>query len=273
MQSTRLLAVFVLVVAGSAIARADQKQEARMHFEEGQKHFAFGEFGQAAEEYELAYKAKPDPALLYNAAQSFRLANQPERAITLYRNYVHFYPDSPNVEEVKAQIAKLKEALAAVEKAKNSPPTGTAAPVAATPTAPEVAAPEVVAPTVVANTASPPPPSDLERHTRTLRIAGFVGVAVGVAAIGVGTAFAVIARRTSDQITNAPQDQTFDPNQYAQGRVDQSAAIGLLVGGAVLAVGGATAAIVGWRAERAHRLSVAPVLSPSQVGASAGLTF
>jgi tetratricopeptide (TPR) repeat protein len=269
MQSTRLLAVVVLVVAGSAIARADQKQEAKMHFEEGQKHFAFGEFSQAAEQYELAYKAKPDPALLYNAAQSFRLANQPERALTLYRNYVHFYPASPNVEEVKIQIAKLKEALAAVEKAKNSPPMGTAAPVAATPSAPTVAAPTVIAST----TASPAPPSDLERRARAVRIAGFAGAAVGVAAIGVGTAFAVIARRTSDQITNAPQDQTFDPNQYAHGRVDQSAAIGLLVGGAVLAVGGATVAIVGWRAETAHRLSVAPVLSTSQVGASAGLTF
>ncbi len=125
----RIVIAFTLVlVAASAHARGSRVQEARSHFEEAQKLYAVGEFESAADEYQLAYKAKPDPALLYNAAQSFRLANQPARAIILYKNYLQFYPGEGNAEDVRTQIAKLKEAIAAADRAKTSPPTGVETP-------------------------------------------------------------------------------------------------------------------------------------------------
>src|SRR5262245_28901242 len=104
----------VLLCLLSSVAQA-QKSSARQHFDKATTHFAIGEFDQAAEEYQQAYKAKPDPALLYNAAQAFRLANKLEKALILYKNYVQLYPRERNVEEVRGQIAKLKDAIAAAE--------------------------------------------------------------------------------------------------------------------------------------------------------------
>lgn len=121
----------VLVVVAllfSMPARADKSSEAREHYQNATAHFAVGEFAQAATEYQAAYMLKPDPALLYNAAQSYRLANNPDKALILYKNYLQLYPNEPNADEVRRQIDKLKEAIAAAETAKTSPPTGTTEP-------------------------------------------------------------------------------------------------------------------------------------------------
>src|SRR5262249_45215773 len=119
------VAVAVLTLL-SIPARADRAAaEARAHYQSATSHFAVGEFGEAAAEDQAAYKLKPDPALLYNAAQSYRLANNPDKALILYKNYLQLYPNEANAEEVRKQIDKLKEAIAASERAKESPPTGT----------------------------------------------------------------------------------------------------------------------------------------------------
>src|SRR5258706_8903492 len=80
----RAVALFALLAAGAA--RADNATEARAHFEAGSAHFAVGEFDQAGLEYQEAYKLKPDPALLYNAAQAYRLAGNHQKALVLYKN-------------------------------------------------------------------------------------------------------------------------------------------------------------------------------------------
>jgi tetratricopeptide (TPR) repeat protein len=146
------LFAFLLLFARASDA-ADNKREAKRLFEAATAHYAVGKFAEAADEYQRAYELKPDPALLYNAAQAYRLANMPERAMLLYRNYLNLYPNEGNAEEVRAQIAKLKEAIAAAEKAKNNPPTETVAP---KPMADEKPAPT---PTPVVETTPAPPPS------------------------------------------------------------------------------------------------------------------
>src|SRR5688572_23792186 len=115
----------LILLGGVAFA---QKDSARAHYEKATSHFALGEFDQAAEQYQLAYRAKPDAALLYNAAQSFRLANKLEKALVLYKNYVNLYPRERNVPEVRAQIERLKVAIASAEHAKSSPPISTVEP-------------------------------------------------------------------------------------------------------------------------------------------------
>jgi hypothetical protein len=112
----------------SGAARADKASEARQHYESATSHFAVGEFAQAAEEYQEAFKLKRDPALLYNAAQAHRLAGNHEKALILYRNYLQLYPNEKNLGEVRSQIAKLKEAVAASDKAKTAPPMSTVEP-------------------------------------------------------------------------------------------------------------------------------------------------
>jgi len=123
----RVPVLIVLAIGSLFITRnsfGDSKSvDAKAHFQSATSHFAVGEFAEAADEYQKAYKLKPDPALLYNAAQSYRLANNLEKAQILYRNFLQLYPNEGNAEEVKAQITKLREAIVAADKAKNAPPT------------------------------------------------------------------------------------------------------------------------------------------------------
>src|SRR5437868_4028115 len=102
-----ILAISLLTVP----ALADHVSDARALFEEGNAHFAVGEFAQAAEKYEAAYKIRPDAALLYNAAQATRLAGNNAKALVLYRNYLQFYPNEPNADEVRGQVQRLQTAL------------------------------------------------------------------------------------------------------------------------------------------------------------------
>ena len=61
-------------------------------------------------EYEAAFSLRPDPALLYNAAQSYRLAGNKARALELYRNDVRLDPDGTNAEDARSHVAALKKA-------------------------------------------------------------------------------------------------------------------------------------------------------------------
>lgn len=129
----------ILIVALSATVFADSASDAKAFYERATADFAVGEFAKAADEYQQAYQLKPDAALLYNAAQAYRLAGNNEKALILYRNYVLLYPSQPNVDQVRSQIDKLKEAVSVQERAKNNPPTGTvpmqpSAPATTTPT-------------------------------------------------------------------------------------------------------------------------------------------
>jgi tetratricopeptide (TPR) repeat protein len=116
--------LLTLWVCGSALA--DKVGDARALFEEGNAHFAVGEFAQAAEKYEAAYKLRPDAALLYNSAQATRLAGNNAKALILYRNYLQFYPNETNADEVRVQIQRLQLAISSANSARTTPPTGTA---------------------------------------------------------------------------------------------------------------------------------------------------
>lgn len=107
---------------------ADDASQARAHYNQAQGHFAVGEFKLAADGYQAAYKLKQDPALLFNAAQARRLAGENTQALILYKNYLQFHPKARNISEVKEQITKLEEAIAAAESAKTSPPINTVEP-------------------------------------------------------------------------------------------------------------------------------------------------
>ena len=205
---TALLSLSLLLVVGAA--RADRINEARALFEKAKTHFAVGEFSDAGENYLKAYKAKPDPAFLYNAAQSFRLAGNNEKALILYKNYIQFYPDVTNSDDVRNQITKLKEALAASEKARSSPPTDT--------TQPQPMPPEpTVAPRSSESANAPTPPTSARpdlmsktelkpHHERSTPIykKWWLWTIVGVVVAGGAVAAAVVATQPSGPWTNAP---------------------------------------------------------------------
>ncbi len=173
-----------IAICATTSARASDAGDARQHFDRAQTHFAVGEFAAAGDDYLAAYKLKPDPALLYDAAQSYRLAGNADKALVLYKNYVQFYPSQPNVEEVQRQITKLKEAIAATEKAKTAPPTDTAAPKPLPQGEHETAAP--APPAVAAAVVAAPPPKPLVKKSWFWGvIAGSAVVVGGAIALGV----------------------------------------------------------------------------------------
>ena len=144
-----LLASLAARPAGAAPA-----DDAKAHYQKATAHFAVGEYRDAAVEYEEAFKLKQDPALLYNAAQSFRLAGDNQKALLLYGNLVKLYPTSPYATESKERIAKIKAEMAAAPAATAPPAAAPAAP------APAPAAPVApIAPVTTPAPAAPPPPA------------------------------------------------------------------------------------------------------------------
>src|SRR5712692_5479417 len=106
----RTATLLVALVCGVAVARADDPKdaaEAKRHFEAGTSAFNLGEFARAAEEYRKAYKLRPDPVFLYNIAQAYRLAKDPNQALFFYRSFLRNMPNAPNRKEVEDRIKKL----------------------------------------------------------------------------------------------------------------------------------------------------------------------
>ena len=145
--------------------------EARKHYEEGTKAFNLGEYARAITEFKATYYAKPDPLLLYNIAQSFRLAGDAKQALFFYKSFLRNMPNPPNRKEVELRMRALEKQIAEAPKdaAKDATTTpGPAEPAAgaagATATGiappPSVATPPTAAGTPAPATGTPPEPSD-----------------------------------------------------------------------------------------------------------------
>ena len=168
---TRRLRVAVLVImcASSswqpARAASPESGEARAYFDKATAAFALGHYPVAADNFEKAFELKPEPALLYNAAQAHRLAGNKERALSLYEYYLRVYGERDKRQEVEAHIAQLKQAIEHDKAVATSPPTGTepTAGTAAVPSPPAPASPPASRPIAVlpaapapASSSSPP---------------------------------------------------------------------------------------------------------------------
>ena len=105
-----------------AVDNSPSAVEAKEHAQRAFSAFGLHKFDDAAREYEAAFALKPDPALLFNAAQANRYANKKPRAIELYESYVRLFPKMRNIDEVHSIIEKLKAAVAEDEKAAAAPP-------------------------------------------------------------------------------------------------------------------------------------------------------
>jgi tetratricopeptide (TPR) repeat protein len=99
------MALLVACLALPAAAAGGATEDARAHYERGTSLYALGKFAEAAQEYEKAFELKPDPALLYNAAQAHRIAGNKQRALFLYQNFLRvFGTSSPNAPEVERHV-------------------------------------------------------------------------------------------------------------------------------------------------------------------------
>jgi tetratricopeptide (TPR) repeat protein len=227
---TRALVVASLLACCSASAWADGKEEARAYFEQGNAAFALGQYGTAATAYEKAFAARPDPALLYNAAQSHRLANNKKRALLLYQNYLSVYGHKmSNKEEVQRHVTMLKQAIEIEEKSQTSPPIGTQ-PVDTTAKPPE--------PPPTARAPEPPPPTHTALPKRTKFLAGIGMLGGGAALCIAGGALVGVANAAASEINNPPPGYVFRPETESAARTYEPAGVALLaIGGAAVATG------------------------------------
>src|SRR5687768_3832531 len=144
MRGTRVPRWFVMIAAGLlatadvALAAEEKKTEARRLYDEATAAFGVGNYAEAAEKYEGSFKLHPDAALLYNAAQAYRMAGNRVRALQLYRNFLHIYANNPRAEDARNHVAALDKAIA--DGGNAPPPPATGQPAAPVPTPDPLAA-------------------------------------------------------------------------------------------------------------------------------------
>lgn len=161
----------LVLAAGVAAAKpsADEAQAAREHYKRGTTLYDLGKYDEAIIEFQQAYEIKDDPVLLYNIAQSYRLANKYQDALRFYRTYLRKSPKAPNRDEVETKIADMENLIAQQAKVAASPSVDAIPPkgdkpasIGSTP-----ARVEHEAPTRVASNTTPTPPPRAETHVET----------------------------------------------------------------------------------------------------------
>lgn len=109
------LVIAILLTALSAVSSnataQSQPDEAKEHYRKGTAAYNLGKYAEAAQEYELSYRATLDPALLFNAAQSYRLAGDRKKALTAYKSYLRSAPDGDKRDLAEAKVREIETAL------------------------------------------------------------------------------------------------------------------------------------------------------------------
>jgi tetratricopeptide (TPR) repeat protein len=142
-------------------AHAEDTAGAKRAFEEGSVAFDVGHYADAARHYEEAYQLKPDPIILYNIGQAYRLAGAKRDALRAYRAYLRRIPTAKNADEVQTRIGELQRLVDADDAMTTRPPLGTLPATGTTP--PTTPAPSVTppAPAAAATTPATSAPVDL----------------------------------------------------------------------------------------------------------------
>ena len=119
-RKSSVLAALLLLYAVPALA--GDVEEAKLHFTKAQTAYKLGQFLEAIREYEAAYRAMPDPAFLFNIAQSQRQqyyqdkkSGRLQKALSLYKSYLREMPKAQNRETVRKIIEELQQVASAVE--------------------------------------------------------------------------------------------------------------------------------------------------------------
>lgn len=84
------------------------KQQALGAYKKGTIQYNLGKWEEAIRFFELAFETYPDPAFLFNIAQSHRQAGECKKSIFFYERYLALKPEATNLDEVKGFIAELE---------------------------------------------------------------------------------------------------------------------------------------------------------------------
>lgn len=262
---------FALLPTPSAHAD-DASRIAMEHFKKGTRAYDLGRFLEAAAEYEKAYEAKDNPALLYNLGQAYRGAGEHQKALNCYRAYLRNAPDAPNREEVTKFIEALRITIAMQKATAEKPPMGPMPEpkASATTTQPSPLPPPKVEP-------SPPPrvPDPQALATgRKLRIAGIVVGGVGAGALIAGGVFAGQTASIDHQL-NSPSGgmPVYNKSLESRGRTYQTLETTFFVVGGAAAVAAVATLVAGTVKIKRNSFALAPTGGPGQAGLSFAGSF
>jgi tetratricopeptide (TPR) repeat protein len=273
------------LAAASPPARADgltqeQKVQARTHYETGSRKFDVGKYDEAAAEFEAAYEIVGDPVILYNIAQSYRLAQRHDRALAFYKTYLRKVPAANNRAEVESRISDLTKLIADAKRTTEAPPTGTLKPTAGQverpvehPVEKPVEKPEVEHPVekpVEKPVAEPQPEKPSPSRQPLFRILAYTTGGVAVVMLGVGIGLAVAAQSNASSLeAAAKRGETFDSvlqGVQSRGQSYATGAIGAFVVAGVAAAGAGAFFYLGFRPQPSVNAQLVPMLSPSTTG-------
>jgi tetratricopeptide (TPR) repeat protein len=303
------VALAVALPAWSAAATPEETAASREHFQKGTAFYDLGKYLDAVREFEAAYQAKPDPALLYNLAQSHRLAGNPEQALHFYKTYLRYVPKAPNRAEIEGRITALEKLAEQKSATQSTPPNQTFPPSSTSPTGPPAdsggngnpapAPPDSTAPPPTypgGPTGAPPAPNGAPMgaapmpaistpstpeadHAHKLKLAGLVVGGVGVVSLIAATVFGVQAQNAAKKIQDrAAAGGVYDPALQAvdsDGRSAQTKeAAYAVIGIGALAAGGFLYYYGSQQQQRAaERVAILPSASPKELGATLRVTF
>lgn len=269
----RIAVTASLILFAAGASRADDIAAAKLHYERGTNLYDLQRYLDAAKEYEAAFEAKPDPALLFNIAQAYRFGGEYSKAIAAYRSYLRRVPGAENREEIDRRILELQKLSDEQKHNRQTPPTetlerGEEQSNSTRPTAKKPNAPNVLPPTPPRAEASP----GAERPSRARLLAGISVAALGVVAIGIGAALEGLAGSTNDSLSHPAQGTVFDPNKERTLKNDETAGAVLLGIGGAAAITGAVIAILSSRQKRTTA-AVVPSIAAQSFGAIFHATF
>ena len=172
-----------LLLVQSLPGWAQGSKESKAAYEEGARHYDLAEYAEALDSFKDAYRAKTDPAFLFNIAQCLRKLGKLEDAATFYRTYLRRAPDAINRVEVERHLRDIEEQLAAASPAA---PPGAYSPQAA----PAASSPQI--------DLSTHPAPRIEEHPLYKRL--WIWTAVGAVAAGAAATIIIMSRRDPTSI-------------------------------------------------------------------------
>ena len=97
-------------------ASADLMASAKQHTKQGTAFYNLDRQADALAEYEAAYLAVPDPALLFNIAQCHRKLGHDKEALAFYKTYLRNAPRAANRADVEKRIQEIESAKVATSR-------------------------------------------------------------------------------------------------------------------------------------------------------------
>ena len=269
------LAAVALVLAASPV-HADDRGEAKKHFQSGKQHHDAGEWDAALGEYLRAYQLDTNPAFLFNIAQIYRLKGERGKAVDYYQRYLEAAPQGKGSDEARAFSAKLKGELDAEAAARRADEELSARRRADEERVAKQAADarqhKLEADERAAESARAAAADARRRSERQLRISGLASAAAGVIGIGLGIKFGLDARDRERQVSDpaltewsTALDAAVDDGKSKNLAME----ISIAVGSALVVAGG----VLVYLGRPSGEVKLAPVVGPGTGGVVVGLEF